>query len=302
MDIITLESVSKKFGDFTAVDNISVGLKPFTINGFLGPNGAGKTTTIKMTCGLLRPSSGKITVENTDVVKNPEEARAKIGYMSQNFSLYPDLTVRENIFFFADLYKIEKKIRDERFHLLSEELNLRDYQDNLTGELPLGIRQRVALAAATLHYPVLLFLDEPTSGVDPLSRTQFFDFIRKYVKSHGATAVISTHYLAEATFCDEIFLFKQGRIILRGNPKEIIGNFRYNVFETIRDKNEERILSLPAHLNGIAEVYIFGKYLRIIAEKHISCGRIAEAADIDSRGITQISPAFEDIYISLTND
>ncbi|MCX7945241.1 MAG: ABC transporter ATP-binding protein [Deltaproteobacteria bacterium] len=302
MEIISVKSLTKRFGNFTAVDNISFGLKPLTINGFLGPNGAGKTTTIKMICGLLRPDEGSIFIENIDVIENPEKAREKMGYMSQNFSLYPDLTARENILFFADLYKIKKSERDNRYAELTDELNLHEYQNTLTSDLPLGIRQRVALASAVIHHPVLLFLDEPTSGVDPISRMKFFDFIRKYINSHKATAIVSTHFLTEAAHCNEIFLFNRGKIILSGQPAEIIQNFRYNIFETKTSLLTGEIKNILNNSEGIIEFYIFGKRVRIITEEDIDIQQISVRTGIDISNISVVAPSFEDVFISLTND
>jgi ABC-2 type transport system ATP-binding protein len=225
MSILSLTNVSKRFGNFTAVDNISFELEPYTINGFLGPNGAGKTTTIKMICGILKPTSGSIILNSIDVVREPEKTRRSIGYMSQTFSLYSDLTVEENLRFFASLYNLSREEISKRISELLEMFGLREYRDTLTAELPSGIRQRVSLSSAILHSPSVLILDEPTSGVDPFFRIEFFKDIKEYISQYKATILLSTHFMNEAEYCDRILLFNRGRIILNGNPDNLIQDF-----------------------------------------------------------------------------
>lgn len=298
IETVLIESVTKKFKNFTAVDNISLSLRSNTINGFLGPNGAGKTTTIKMMCGLLKPDFGRIYVRGIDVVKEPERGREKIGYMSQNFSLYPDLTVKENLFFFAELYRLTRKNIEKRYSELIEELELKDYQYELTYSLPIGIRQRVALASSIIHNPIILFLDEPTSGVDPLSRERFFEFIKKYVSNFNATAVVSTHFLREALYCNEIFLFNNGKIILSGNPYDIINNFKYKVLEIDRKNIKVNLSNLTNALIDIKEVYILGNKLRIIVNKEANIRDIFSIIEVEN--ISEVLPSLEDIFISCT--
>ena len=209
---VSVKNLSKTFGSFTAVKSVSFDVAQGEIFGFLGANGAGKTTTIRMLCGLLLPSSGEAMVANCDVWREPEEIKKRIGYMSQKFSLYEDLTVRENIQFYGGVYGLSiKKIREKTDELL-EALSLTKQADALTSLLPLGWKQRLALSCAILHDPGIVFLDEPTSGVDPLARKQFWQIIRQ-LADQGKTIFLTTHYLLEAENCDRLSIMKDGEII-----------------------------------------------------------------------------------------
>ena len=209
---VSVKNLSKTFGSFTAVKSVSFDVAQGEIFGFLGANGAGKTTTIRMLCGLLLPSSGEAMVANCDVWREPEEIKKRIGYMSQKFSLYEDLTVRENIQFYGGVYGLSiKKIREKTDELL-EALSLTKQADALTSLLPLGWKQRLALSCAILHDPGIVFLDEPTSGVDPLARKQFWQIIRQ-LADQGKTIFVTTHYLLEAENCDRLSIMKDGEII-----------------------------------------------------------------------------------------
>ncbi len=209
---VSVKNLSKTFGSFTAVKSVSFDVAQGEIFGFLGANGAGKTTTIRMLCGLLLPSSGEAMVANCDVWREPEEIKKRIGYMSQKFSLYEDLTVRENIQFYGGVYGLSiKKIREKTDELL-EALSLTKQADALTSLLPLGWKQRLALSCAILHDPGIVFLDEPTSGVDPLARKQFWQIIRQ-LADQGKTIFVTTHYLLEAENCDRLSIMKDGEIV-----------------------------------------------------------------------------------------
>ena len=217
---VEIESLVKNFGAFTAVDDVSLRVARGEIFGFLGPNGAGKSTTIRILCGLLTPTSGKAFVNGVDVAVNPEEARRSIGYMSQKFSLYDDLTVEQNIDFYSGMYGIPKDKRDERKRYVLEMAGLSERRGAITGVLSGGWKQRLALGCAILHNPPVLFLDEPTSGVDPIARQTFWALIREMARA-GHTIFVSTHYMDEAEYCYRLALMYRGRIIAMGTPDEL---------------------------------------------------------------------------------
>ena len=214
------ENLSRVFGSFKAVDGISFSVQAGEIFGFLGPNGAGKSTTIRMLCGLLTPSSGSGTVAGFDIATQSEAIKERIGYMSQRFSLYEDLTVAENIEFYAGIYGVTgDRFRQRRAWIL-EMAGLTERENSLTGELSMGWKQRLALGTAVVHEPGILFLDEPTSGVDPVSRRRFWDLIHDVAES-GVTVFVTTHFMDEAEHCDRMALIYQGRIIAMGSSSEL---------------------------------------------------------------------------------
>jgi ABC-2 type transport system ATP-binding protein len=218
--VVRIEHLTKKFGSFTAVDDVTLDVYRGEIFGFLGPNGAGKSTTIRILCGLLAPTSGHATVAGFDVARDPESVRRNIGYMSQRFSLYDDLTVEENIDFFSGIYGVPKKLRAERKSRVLEMAGLTERRTSLTAVLSGGWKQRLALGCAILHEPPILFLDEPTSGVDPLARRAFWDLIYDF-SSAGQTVFVTTHYMDEAEYCHRIALMYRGRTVALGSPREL---------------------------------------------------------------------------------
>jgi len=220
-DAVCVTDLVKKFGRFTAVDTISFSVKKGEIFGFLGPNGAGKSTTIRMLCGIIAPSSGSGHVAGFDVFTEAEQIRNVIGYMSQKFSLYQDLSPFENIRFYLGIYNVPRQDWRDRIEWSLKMTRLHEVKDRLTRELPPGWRQRLALGCALLHQPQLLFLDEPTSGVDPITRRHFWNFI-KHLTARGVTIFVTTHYMEEAQHCDRVVMINEGRIVARGNPAEII--------------------------------------------------------------------------------
>ncbi len=217
---VALDSLSKRFNDFTAVDRISLNVPAGQIFGFLGPNGAGKSTTIRMLCGILPPTSGSGTVAGFDIATQPERIKDNIGYMSQRFSLYEDLTVEENIAFYAGVYRLTPDKRRERTEWVIEMAGLTERRRSLAGELSGGWRQRLALGCAILHEPPIVFLDEPTSGVDPLSRRKFWELIYS-LAAGGVTVFVTTHYMDEAEYCDRLALIYRGELIAVGTPQEL---------------------------------------------------------------------------------
>lgn len=218
--VIAVDSLSKRFGDFTAVDHLSFAVPRGEIFGFLGPNGAGKSTTIRMLCGLLTPTGGSARVGGYDVGREPERVRENIGYMSQKFSLYRDLTVRENISFFGGVYGLRGERLRSREAAAMEMAGLHGMEDRLTGTLSGAHQQRLALGCAILHEPPILFLDEPTSGVDPLSRRMFWDLIHR-LSARGVTILVTTHFMDEAEFCGRIGFINHGRLVALDRPSAL---------------------------------------------------------------------------------
>jgi ABC-2 type transport system ATP-binding protein len=219
-NIIELDRLKKDFGNFTAVDEVSFSIRKGEIFGFLGPNGAGKSTTIRMLCGLLLPTSGKASVGGFDVYRQSEQIKQNIGYMSQRFSLYLDLTVGENMNFYSGIYKVDKKTKKARKKKILEVTGLYGMEKRLTAPLPVGFRQRLALGCAVIHDPPIIFLDEPTSGVDPISRNNFWKIIRG-LSDEGKTVFVTTHFLPEAEYCDRIAFIYDGKIIAIDTPENL---------------------------------------------------------------------------------
>ncbi len=241
---VEVQDLTKKFGDFTAVDRVTFAVEPGEIFGFLGPNGAGKTTTIRMLTGLLQPTAGEACVAGYDVVAEPEAVKQRIGYMSQLFSLYGDLTVDENIAFFAGLYGVRGARLEARRAWVLEMAGLEDHDDQLTGELSLGWKQRLALGCAVLHEPPILFLDEPTSGVDPISRRNFWELIYSLADG-GTTVLVSTHYMEEAEYCHRLALMNRGRLIALDTPANVKGLMQEPLLEIDDQRRARRGAGAP---------------------------------------------------------
>jgi ABC-2 type transport system ATP-binding protein len=229
---VEIDDLVKKFGSFVAVDDVSLKVGKGEIFGFLGPNGAGKSTTIRVLCGLLTPTSGRASVGGFDVARDPESIRRNIGYMSQKFSLYDDLTVEENIHFFSGIYGVPKNLRDERRDYVLKMAGIQDQHATMTRLLPGGWKQRLALGCAILHDPPILFLDEPTSGVDPIARRGFWDLIYQLSEA-GRTVFVSTHYMEEAEYCHRVALMYRGRVIALGSPKELKDKLKVPTMEEV---------------------------------------------------------------------
>ena len=223
--VIQVEKLSKQFGDFTAVNAITFTVKKGEIFGFLGANGAGKTTAMKMLIGISSPTSGKATVAGFDVYKEAESIKKNIGYMSQKFALYDDLTVKENITFFGGIYGLSRVAIKTKMQLLIEELQLEDIANHLVGSLPLGWKQKLSFSVALLHNPKIVFLDEPTGGVDPITRRQFWEMIYK-AAHQGTTIFVTTHYMDEAEYCDRVSIMVNGKIEALDTPKNLKESFK----------------------------------------------------------------------------
>lgn len=220
-DSISVTGLEKKFGNFVAVNRVTFSVKKGEIFGFLGANGSGKSTTIRMLCGIITPTSGQGQVAGFDIISQPEEIKHAIGYMSQKFSLYEDLTPYENLRFYLGIYSVPREQWEERISWVLHMAQLQQVQNRLTRELPPGWRQRLALGCSLLHQPEILFLDEPTSGVDPITRQHFWNFIKKLAQD-GITIFVTTHYMDEARFCERIVMINSGNIVAAGTPAEII--------------------------------------------------------------------------------
>jgi ABC-2 type transport system ATP-binding protein len=220
-DSISVTNLEKKFGAFVAVNKITFSVKKGEIFGFLGANGSGKSTTIRMLCGIITPTSGGGVVAGHDIMTDAEEIKHSIGYMSQKFSLYEDLTPFENLRFYLGVYDVPEAQWPERINWVLDMTRLQDARDRKTKELPQGWRQRLALGCSLLHKPEILFLDEPTSGVDPVTRSHFWNFIKQLAKG-GMTIFVTTHYMDEARFCERIVMINEGNIVASGSPAEII--------------------------------------------------------------------------------
>ncbi|MCB0852157.1 MAG: ABC transporter ATP-binding protein [Bacteroidetes bacterium] len=232
MSSIQVENLTKKFGTFTAVDDISFEVGEGEIFGFLGANGAGKTTAIRMLCGLLAPTSGEAIVAGYQIGRQTEKVKRNIGYMSQKFSLYEDLTLAENIFFYGGIYGLSRKVIKQKTAEMLDKFQLHDVKDALISELPLGWKQKLAFSTATLHDPKIVFLDEPTGGVDPITRRQFWDLIYE-AANQGVTIFVTTHYMDEAEYCDRISIMVDGRIDALGSPRELKDQFTAETMDEV---------------------------------------------------------------------
>jgi ABC-2 type transport system ATP-binding protein len=246
---IDARALRKVFGSLVAVEGLTLSVSRGEVFGLLGPNGSGKTTTIRMFCGLMQPTSGTATVAGCDVVRDPECVRRRIGYMSQRYGLYDDLTVVENIRFYGSIYGLHGDSRERRIDALVQELDLGNRVNQFAGTLSGGFKQRLALACATAHEPPVLFLDEPTAGVDPASRRRFWEIIRQFAR-RGTTILVTTHYMDEAALCDRLAFMSRGHLIAIGTPDEVTRQFGQrnveDVFIELQRRDESRTADLGA--------------------------------------------------------
>jgi len=299
---VEVENLVKRFGDFTAVDRISFQTRTGEVFGFLGPNGSGKSTTIRILCGLLRPTSGRAIVAGYDVVESPELIRRNIGYMSQKFSLYADLTVFENLRFYAGMYGVPAAELRGRIDWALEMAGLRGREANLTGTLSGGWKQRLALGCAVLHRPPIVFLDEPTSGVDPLSRRLFWELIQR-MSADGVTIFVTTHYMDEAEYCNRLALMNGGKLIALGTPTELkLGSIRGSLLLLECDRLGDAIERLR-HFGGVRDVAVFGNALHLVVSDEAVADAIRAALEADAIAVTRlelIRPSLEDAFVALT--
>jgi ABC-2 type transport system ATP-binding protein len=299
---VEIDSLVKTFGDFVAVDHVSLQVPKGEIFGFLGPNGAGKSTTIRILCGLLSPTSGRASVAGIDVAADPEGVRRNIGYMSQKFSLYDDLTVEQNIDFFTGMYGVPRDLRQSRKDYVLHMANLSERRGSLTRTLSGGWKQRLALGCAILHDPPVVFLDEPTSGVDPIARGAFWALIAELART-GHTVFVTTHYMDEAEYCNRLALMYAGKVIALGDPaglKRLLTEHGLLRLETLAPLDAMRAIE---HKEGVLDVAVFGSGLHVVvdnAEKGMERIRAALAArNIAIRRLEEIEPSLEDVFVAL---
>jgi ABC-2 type transport system ATP-binding protein len=302
MAAIVVKDLTRRFGSFLAVDHVSFSVEAGEIFGFLGSNGAGKSTTIRMLCGLLKPTSGTAMVGGLDVGGNPEAVKARIGYMSQKFSLYELLTVDQNIRLYAELYSVPPERFAERRRFAIEMAGLEGREKALPRDLPGGYRQRLALGCAILHEPSILFLDEPTGGVDPISRRQFWRLIDQLSRS-GVTVLVTTHYLDEAEYCHRIALIHAGRLAALGTTTELKQIFADRPIVEIRTaRSVDEMQALDA-MDDVEECSLFGTTVHaVLRSRAVSpsdvVGRLA-AARLDVASVEMVQPSLEDVFLDV---
>ncbi|MEG8947958.1 ABC transporter ATP-binding protein [Rosettibacter firmus] len=299
---IEVNNLTKRFDSFTAVDNISFNVREGEIFGFLGANGAGKSTTIRMLCGILEPTSGDAIVGGYSIVHDPDRVKLNIGYMSQKFSLYNDLTVEENIEFFGSVYGLYGRTLKEKKDWVLKISYLKGSENILTGSLPGGIKQRLALGISVIHKPKIVFLDEPTSGVDPIYRRNFWELINE-LSQEGITVVVTTHYLEEAEYCNNIILIDSGKIIAQGSSKQLKTNYIKNPILELESKNILEVIEILEKQDFVSEVSLFGNNLHIITNEKFSnisqLNSLLKEKNITPERITTITPTLEDVFIHL---
>ena len=300
-DAVQVENLTRKFADFTAVDSISFTVATGEIFGFLGPNGAGKTTTIKMLTALLRPTSGRATVAGCDVVHEPAAIKHRIGYMSQLFSLYGDLTVNENITLFAGLYGVTGKRLRERREWVLHVSGLEAHRHQATSTLPLGWKQRLALGCAVVHEPSILFLDEPTSGVDPIARRNFWDLIDS-MASQGTTVVVSTHHMEEAEYCHRLALMNRGHIIALATPRDLRNSMTDPIIR-IETNDPPRAVDVLSHVPMVVEASMYGRLVHAVVDD-LDLARQTLPSALAQHGlqcdrIVSVTPSLEDVFVAL---
>ncbi|MBC8436631.1 MAG: ABC transporter ATP-binding protein [Candidatus Omnitrophica bacterium] len=298
---VSVQNLEKKFGDFTAVNRINFEVERGEIFGFLGPNGAGKSTTIRMLCGIISPTSGSGTVGGYDIIKEQHKIKEHIGYMSQKFSLYNDLTVEENINFYSGIYRIPAQEKKERFAAALHTAGLEGMESRLTATLAGGWKQRLALGCALLHKPRIIFLDEPTSGVDPITRANFWGTIKE-LASHGVTIFVTTHYMDEAENCNRMVLIYHGTIIAAGTPEEMKTKNMKNEVVEIALPNSQDWLDRVSKIEGVKEAALFGATIHtVVYDSSKAIPAIRDFLEKEKAGefsVNKILPSLEDVFVS----
>lgn len=299
---IDVRSLSRRFGSFVAVDDLSFTVRPGEIFGFLGANGAGKSTTIRMLCGLLKPTSGTALVGGVDVAANPEGVKRRIGYMSQKFSLYELLTVAQNIDFYAGIYGLARAQLAARRRFVLDMAGLVGREHTLTRDLPGGWRQRLALGCAILHEPSIVFLDEPTGGVDPVSRRQFWDLI-DHMSASGITVLVTTHYLDEAEHCHRIAIIQAGKLAALGTASELKGAFRDRPIVEVQAAQPVAAMAALDRLDAIEKTSLFGTsvhaVLRAPSDPEGFVSRALQEAGLEARSVSRVTPSLEDVFLDV---
>ena len=305
-DPVIAEDLTKRFGDFTAVDRVSFHIHPGEVFGWLGPNGAGKTTTIRMLLGLIRPSAGKLSVLGFDPVTQAKTMQAHVGYMSQLFTLYNDLTARENIRFYGRVYGLKREALARRQQEIIQMAGLEGREDSLTANLSGGWKQRLALGCAIVHNPRVVFLDEPTAGVDPISRREFWGLIYAMAKK-GTTILVTTHYMDEAELCQRVGFISQGRLVAVGTPDELKATRMHGQVLEINTPEPDRAVRLlkEAQAKGslpFEEVALYGAQIHVVVPSaeafRLPVRKLLEAEAIPVESLEWIVPTLEDVFIS----
>ena len=300
---VMVENLVKRFGQFVAVDRINLEVRKGEVFGFLGPNGAGKSTTIRMLCGLLKPTSGYAEVAGFDVSQYPESVRQNIGYMSQKFSLYNDLTVIENLRLFAGLYSVPTSSLQQRIDWALRMANLNGQENLITGTLPGGWKQRLALGCAVLHKPPVIFLDEPTSGVDPITRRQFWELIHQMAED-GVTVFVTTHYMEEAEYCNRLALIFRGKIVALGTPSALKRDSMKGELLLVECEPLGEAVEALQSAPGVMDAAVFGNALHLVVEDaeavRSPAGELSAKRGVTVTRMEQIRPSLEDVFVSLT--
>lgn len=300
-DVVLAQELTKRFDGFTAVDHVSFNVQQGEVVGYLGPNGSGKTTTIRMLLGLLRPSSGYAEVLGYDSVRQTEEVRRRVGYMSQKFALYQELTARENLEFYAGVYGISDR---RRIQDLLAQMNLEQLEKEKVINLSTGWRQRLALATAIVHQPRLLFLDEPTSGVDPLARRSFWELIYDLVEE-GVTALVTTHYMDEAEYCGRLGIMRDGRLLAMDTPAALKINLIPGLVWDIYTPDLILGLQVLESAEGVFRVRLAGDHLSALTHKGLKAEQLAailDGAGISEARVEKVEPTLEDVFLTLAID
>lgn len=296
---VVLHDLEKRFGDFIAVDRVTLAVGKGEIFGFLGPNGAGKSTTIRMLCGILQPTAGSGSVAGFDIATQPEEIKANIGYMSQRFSLYEDLTVEENIDFYSGIYRLPTTKARERKEWVIAMAGLAAHRTSRTSTLSGGWKQRLSLGCAILHEPPIVFLDEPTAGVDPVSRRAFWELIYT-LAGQGVTVFVTTHYMDEAEYCDRLALIYRGELIALGTPAELKERFMAETVIEVNAPHPQELIEPIERLAGVRHAALFGRGLHVVAEDaDRTIGEIMALATTPEVRAERIVPSLEDVFVSL---
>jgi len=298
---VGVKDLEKKFGDFIAVNKISFDVRRGEIFGFLGPNGAGKSTTIRMLCGIISPTSGSGQVGGYDIIREQYKIKEHIGYMSQKFSLYNDLSVEENINFYSGIYKIPKAQKKERFNMVIRSAGLEGMEGTLTSTLAGGWKQRLALGCALLHKPTIIFLDEPTSGVDPITRANFWGVIKE-LAAGGVTVFVTTHYMDEAENCNRMVLIYHGTIIAGGTPEEMKTTCMKNEVLEITLPDSKDWLEKISKIEGVKEAALFGSDIHTVvydSSRVISAIKeFLRQEKVEGFDVRKILPSLEDVFVS----
>jgi ABC-2 type transport system ATP-binding protein len=296
--VVVTENLTRRFGDFIAVDHVDFRVEPGEIVGYLGPNGCGKTTTIRMLLGLLEPTEGSATVLGFDAFRQSEMVRARSGYMSQKFALYDDLTVFENLVFYGGVYGIRDRNRLEK---TLDQVGLSGLSGAMTRSLSAGWRQRLALGIALVHQPKLLFLDEPTSGVDPTARRSFWDLIYTLAEG-GVTILVTTHYMDEAEYCGRVGIMREGKLLAMDTPDNLKATVIPGVVWEVYASPLETALASLQSIPGVIRVGLSGDHLRVICSREVSAHFLLQAAQYGGIAISRVvrgEPTLEDVFLSL---